>query len=62
MSIPNRMDRPGYTKFRTLPWHLKNGGNVRDPKRCLRIYYFWEPDTQRTVIDHLPAHRRTGAT
>lgn len=45
-----------------VDWHLKNGGNVRDPKRCLRIYYFWEPDTQRTVIDHLPAHRRTGAT
>ncbi|MBY6138358.1 hypothetical protein KUV26_02815 [Leisingera daeponensis] len=45
-----------------VDWHVKNGGNVRDPKRCLRIYYFWEPETQQTVIDHLPAHRRTSAT
>ncbi|MFC5736512.1 hypothetical protein [Sinirhodobacter huangdaonensis] len=42
--------------------HVKNGGNSHDPKRCLRIYYFWEPDLQQTVIDHLPAHRRTSAT
>lgn len=42
--------------------HVKNGGNSKDPKRCLRIYYFWEPTLQQTVIDHLPAHRRTGAT
>jgi hypothetical protein len=42
--------------------HIKTGGNTRDPKRCLRIYYFWEPDTQQTVIDHLPSHRHTGAT
>lgn len=42
--------------------HIKNGGNARDPKRCLRIYYFWEPDLQKTVIDHLPAHRHTSAT
>ena len=25
----------------TADWHIKNGGNTRDPKRCLRIYYFW---------------------
>lgn len=45
-----------------VDWHIKNGGNVRDPRRCLRIYYFWEPETELTVIDHLPAHRRTGMT
>lgn len=45
-----------------VDWHVKNGGNVRDPKRCLRIYYFWEAETQQTIIDHLPSHRRTGAT
>lgn len=42
--------------------HLKSGGNSHDPKRCLRIYYFWEPDLQQTIIDHLPSHRRTNAT
>ncbi|AMM84853.1 hypothetical protein AZF01_11170 [Martelella sp. AD-3] len=31
-----------------VDWHVKTGGNVRDPKRCLRIYYFWEPETQQT--------------
>lgn len=42
--------------------HVKTSGNTRDPKRCLRIYYFWEPDLQQTVIDHLPSHRVTSAT
>ena len=45
-----------------VDWHVKTGGNSRDPKRCLRIYYFWEPDLQQTVIDHLPTHRHTSAT
>ncbi len=45
-----------------VDWHVKNGGNLRDPKRCLRIYYFWEAETQQTIIDHLPSHRRTSAT
>jgi hypothetical protein len=43
-------------------WHVKNGGNVRDPERCLRIYYGWDPDTQQIVVADMPAHRRTGAT
>lgn len=45
-----------------VDWHVKTGGNSRDPKRCLRIYYFWEPELQQTVIDHLPSHRHTSAT
>ncbi len=45
-----------------VDWHIKTGGNTRDSKRCLRIYYFWEPETQQTVIDHLPSHRRTSLT
>lgn len=43
-------------------WHIKNGGNKRDPTRCLRIYYGWDPDTQQIVVTDLPAHRRTGAS
>lgn len=43
-----------------VDWHIKTNGNSRDPKRCLRIYYFWETDTQQTIIDHMPSHRRTG--
>lgn len=43
-------------------WHIKNGGNTRDPKRCLRIYYGWDPATQQIVVADMPAHRRTGAS
>jgi hypothetical protein len=45
-----------------VEWHLKNGGNTRDPRRCLRIYYFWDEDSQLVVIATMPAHIRTGAT
>ena len=43
-----------------VDWHIKTNGNSRDPKRCLRIYYFWEAETQQTIIDHMPSHRKTG--
>jgi len=43
-----------------VDWHIKSNSNVRDPKRCLRMYYFWESETQQTIIDHLPSHRKTG--
>ena len=43
-------------------WHVKNGGNTRDPRRCLRIYYAWEPNTQQIIVAGMPAHRRTGAS
>jgi hypothetical protein len=46
----------------TADWHIKNGGNTRDPARCLRIYYFWDPNTLQIVIADMPAHRRTDAT
>jgi hypothetical protein len=45
-----------------VEWHLKNGGNTRDPRRCLRIYYFWDEGSQLVVIATMPAHIRTGAT
>lgn len=45
-----------------VDWHLKNGGNTRDPRHCLRIYYFWDEDSQLVVIATMPAHIRTGAT
>jgi hypothetical protein len=45
-----------------VEWHLKNGGNTHDPQRCLRIYYFWDEESQMVVIVTMPAHIRTGAT
>jgi hypothetical protein len=46
----------------TADWHVKNGGNTRDPKRCLRVYYFWHEETQQVVVADMPAHRRTDAS
>lgn len=43
-------------------WYIKNGGNTRDPIRCLRIYYCFDPQTQQIIVSDMPAHRRTGAT
>ena len=45
-----------------VDWHIKNGGNTRNPRRCLRIYYFWDESSQQAVIASLPAHRRTDAS
>lgn len=63
-------DRCGADQFRfgwqekqiNVEWHIKNGGNTRDPSRCLRIYYFWDEASQQVVIASMPAHIRTGAT
>lgn len=41
----------------TADWHIKNGGNTRDPRRCLRIYHFWEQETRQVIIADMPAHR-----
>lgn len=43
-------------------WHVKSGGNTRDPLRCLRIYYGFDAMTQQIVIADMPAHRRTSAS
>lgn len=45
-----------------VEWHIKNGGNTRDPVRCLRIYYFWDEEMQSVTIVSMPGHIRTGAT
>lgn len=49
-------------RSRLVDWHIKNGGNTRDPKRCLRIYYFWDDLSQQAVIASMPEHRRTDAS
>ena len=49
-------------KHRNVRWHIKNGGNTRDPRRCLRIYYFWDDTRRQVVVVSLPAHVRTDAT
>lgn len=46
-------------KSHEVAWHLKNGGNTRDPARCRRVYYFWDESSQQVVIASIPAHRKT---
>ncbi len=43
----------------TVDWHIKGGANTRDPRRCMRIYYFWDERTRQVVVASMPAHRRT---
>ena len=43
----------------TVEWHIKRGANTRDPRRCLRIYYFWDERTRQVVVASLPAHRKS---
>jgi hypothetical protein len=45
-----------------LEWHLKNGGNTRDPTRCFRLYYFWDEAKQIVVVGSLPDHLNTRLT
>lgn len=49
-------------KKHQVEWHIKNGGNTRDPVRCLRLYYFWDDTALQSVIAAMPAHRRTDAS
>ncbi|MCS6879060.1 MAG: hypothetical protein RMK73_13915 [Geminicoccaceae bacterium] len=46
---------------RLLDFHVKKG-NARDPRRCLRIYYFWDEQEALVVVGSLPGHIRTGAS
>ena len=46
----------------TADWHIKSGGNTRDPRRCLRIYYGWDAASRQIVVADLPGHRRSRAT
>ncbi len=46
----------------TVDWHIKNGTGTRDPRRCLRIYYFWDDDSRSVVVASMPSHRRNTRT
>lgn len=40
---------------RFLEFHLLKGGG-RDERYCLRIYFFWDDETQQVVVGWLPSH------
>jgi len=45
-------------------WHVKSGGNSRNPERCLRIYYCWHEDGEGglVVVGDMPGHVRSRMT
>lgn len=45
-------------RMHTVDWHIKRGANTRDPRRCLRIYYFWDQQAGQVVVAAMPGHRR----
>jgi hypothetical protein len=40
---------------RVLDWHMKRGDS-RERTRCLRLYYFWDDESQCAVVGWLPSH------
>lgn len=44
-----------------LDRHLKKG-NSREPRRCFRLYFFWENDEQQVVVGWMPSHLDTRIT
>lgn len=45
----------GRGEKRKLEWHLCKGTD-RDPRTCLRIYYFWDKEARVIVVGALPGH------
>ena len=48
-------------KRELLDRHLKRG-NSREPRRCFRLYFFWDDDAEQVVVGWLPSHLRTRTT
>jgi hypothetical protein len=51
----------GQSPRQLLEWHLTKG-NDKDERRCLRIYFFWDPEMRVVVVGHLPSHLRNRMT
>lgn len=48
-------------KRRFLELHLLKGGG-RDERYCMRIYFFWDAETQQCVVGWLPSHLNNSLT
>ncbi|MDO9133989.1 hypothetical protein [Hydrogenophaga sp.] len=56
---PSRATKDYFVRWgrtrRALDQHLSRGVS-RDPRLCMRIYYFWCDETERVVVGWLPSH------
>ena len=46
---------------RLLDMHVKKGTN-REARNCLRIYFFFDDESDQVVVGHLPDHLTTDVT
>ena len=37
-------------------------GNARDPRFCMRIYFFYDENTQKVIVGHMPSHLPTSTS
>lgn len=44
-----------YGKRKKLDRHLRKGTS-RDPRYCMRIYFFWSEEEPQVVVGYLPQH------
>lgn len=55
-----------YVRFRgqrkLLDMHLKKGGRSRDERTVMRIYYFWDSESEEVIVGWLPGHLDTRMT
>lgn len=52
---------PGSDSKQFLRFHIERG-NSRESRYCLRVYFFWDDDTQQVVVGWLPGHLRNRMT
>ena len=46
---------PGSNNRRMLQFHIERG-NSREPRYCMRIYFFWDEESNQVVVGWLPGH------
>lgn len=57
--VNSSFNDPLYVKYNNrrvmMDRHLCRG-NSSDPKRCMRIYFFWDAQAKKVIVGHLPSH------
>jgi len=49
---------PNSGRKQLLSQHLRKG-NDRDARHCLRVYYFWDQESNQVIVGSLPGHLNT---
>lgn len=41
-----------HTAKQTLDCHLRGGSNTKDDRYCMRIYFFWDDEQQKSLVTY----------